>query len=178
MSKIMGGMGNMSKLNDLLKPGQPLPPDDIMISKGFDILDHSPHGQQLADFARINQVQVRIMATPHPTTYLPESKLVYVGFNRNNPVSPARFVLMLASILREAQQESAGIKHPHLQAPMQEHMKMSMAKHEDKVWYMCTIACELNDQDIFAEYKFLDELKAMGHEEALALYLKQERKAQ
>jgi hypothetical protein len=165
------------KLNDLLKPGKPLPSDDLMISTALDILNHSPHGQQLSDFVSVNQISIRVMATPHPTTYLPESKLVYIGFNRNNPVSPSRFVLMLAGILREAQQESAGIKHPQLNAPMQEHMKVSMAKHEDKVWYMCTVAIELNALEIFGEYKFLDELKGMGHEEALVLYLKQEKKA-
>jgi hypothetical protein len=163
-------------LNDFLKPGKPLPSDDLMISTALDILNHSPHGQQLSDFVSVNQISIRIMATPHPTTYLPESKLVYVGFNRNNPVSPARFVLMLGGILREAQQESAGIKHPQLNAPMQEHMKVSMAKHEDKVWYMCTVATELNALDTFKEYKFLDELRNMGHGEALDLYLKQEKK--
>jgi hypothetical protein len=170
-------MTDAPKLNDILKPGQPLPSDDLMISTAIDILNHSPHGQQLTDFVSVNQISIRIMSTPQPTTYLPESKLVYVGFNRNNPVSPSRFVLMLAGILREAQQESAGIKHPNLHAPMQEHMKVSMAKHEDKVWYMCTIACELNDQETFTEYKFLDELRKMGHDESLALYLKQERKS-
>ncbi|MBI1216238.1 MAG: hypothetical protein GC185_10535 [Alphaproteobacteria bacterium] len=164
-------------LHDILKPGQPLPSDDLMIATAIDILNHSPHGQQLTDFVSVNQISIRVMSTPQPTTYLPESKLVYVGFNRNNPVSPSRFVLMLAGILREAQQESAGIKHPNLHAPMQEHMKVSMAKHEDKVWYMCTVACELNDQDIFTEYKFLDELRKMGHDESLALYLKQERES-
>ena len=162
-------------LNDILKPGQPLPSDDLMISTALDILNHSAHGQQLVDFVRINQVQVRIMSTPQPTTYLPEVKLAYVGFNRNNPVSPSRFVLMLGGVLREAQQEMAGIKHPHLHAPLQEHMKVSMAKYEDRVWYMCTIACELNDQSIFSEYKFLDELRKMGHDESLELFLKQER---
>jgi hypothetical protein len=164
-------------LNDLLKPGKPLPEDDVMVSTALDILNHSPYGQQLADFVRVNQIQIRVMATPQPTAYLPESKLVYIGFNRNNPISPARFVLMLAGILREAQQESAGIRHPHLTAPLQEHMKVSMAKHEDKVWYMCTVACELEALGTFDDYKFRDELKKMGHDEALTLYLKQERKA-
>lgn len=165
-----------NKLNDLLKPGAPLPSDDVMIATALDILNHSPHGQQLSDFVAVNQISVKIMATPQPTTYLPESRMVYIGFNRNNPVSPSRFVLMLAGILREAQQESAGIKHPHLTAPMAEHMKVSMAKHEDKVWYKCTIACELDDLDTFADYKFKDELRKMGHAEALDLYIKHERK--
>ncbi len=169
-------MSNAPRLQDFLTNTQTLPPDDVMIEKALDILNHSAHGQQLADFVSVNQISIRIMATPQPTTYLPEGKLVYIGFSRNNPVSPARFVLMMAGILREAQQELAGIKHPHLHAPMQEHMKVSMAKHEDKVWYMCTVACELNDMEVFGEYKFLDELKKMGHEESLALYLKQERK--
>lgn len=166
------------KLEQFFSPGQPLPPDEVMVEKALDILNHSAHGQQLADFVSLNQISIKVMATPQPTTYLPDSKLVYVGFNRNNPVSPARFVLMLAGILREAQQESAGIKHPHLHAPMQEHMKVSMAKHEDKVWYMCTVACELGDLEPFSEYKFVDELKKMGHSDALALYLKQYRKPQ
>lgn len=164
------------KLNDLFKPGQPLPEDKVMIATALHILTHSPHGQQLADFAKKENLDIRIMATPQPTTYLPEPKKAYVGFNRNNPVSPSRFVLMLAGLLREAQQEGSGIKHPHLHAPLQEHMKVSMAKHEDKIWYICTVAVELNDQEMFTEYNFLDELRKMGHDESLALYLKQERK--
>lgn len=167
---------DVSKLNDILKPGQPLPSDEVMITTALDILNHSAHGQQLVDFVRVNNVALRIMSTPQPTTYLPEPKLAYVGFNRNNPVSPSRFVMMLAAVLREAQQESAGIKNPHLQAPLDEHMKVSLAKHEDKLWYMCTVACELNDQDTFTEYNFLDELRKMGHDESLELYLKQEKR--
>lgn len=164
------------KLSDILKPGQPLPPDALMISTALDILDHSAHGQQLVDFARTAGIEIRIMETPQPTTYLPEPKKIFIGFNRNLPVTPSRFVLMLAGALREAQQEDAGIKHPDIQAPMQEHIKTSMAKHEDKLWYMCTVACELNDQSSFSEYYFLDELRKMGHNEVLDLYLKQERK--
>lgn len=168
----------MSKVNlgSLLKPGQPLPPDDVMIAKGLEILSNSPHGQQLASFVAKENIVIKIIATPQPITYLPEPKLVYVGLNKNNPVSPSRFVLMLAGILREAQQEAAGVKHPSPHAPLPEHMKISLAKHEDKLWYMCTVACELNDLDFFAEYKFLDELGKMGHNEALELYIKQERK--
>jgi hypothetical protein len=168
-------MTSISKLNDILKPGQPLPPDDLMIATALDILNHSAHGQQLADFVRVNNINIRIMSTPLPTTYLPESHLVYIGFNRSAPVSPSRFVLMLAGILREAEQEIAGIKHPALKAPLEEHLKVSMSKHEDKVWYICTVACELNDQEAFTEYNFLDEIRKMGHHEAIDLYLKQER---
>lgn len=169
-------MAGTSKLDDILKPGHPLPGDDVMIAKALEILNHIPHGQQLADFVRKEKIQVKIMATPQPTTYLPEGKLVYVGFNRNNPVSPSRFVLMLAGVLREAQQEAAGIQHPPLKASLQEHTKTGMAKHEDKLWYICTVACELNDQSLFSDYKFLDELRKMGHNESLELYLKQEKR--
>jgi hypothetical protein len=169
-------MSNSAPLNDFLRPGSALPADEVMIDTALDILNHSPHGQQLADFVRINNIRIRIISTPQPTTYLPESTLVYIGFNRNKPISPTRFVLMTAGILREAQQESAGIKHPQLNAPMQEHMKVSMAKHEDKVWYMCMVASELNDQFVFSEYGFLDELRKMGHNEALELFQKQERR--
>lgn len=169
-------MNKPAKLDDILKPGQPLPADDVMIAKALEIMNFSPHGQQLADFVTKEKIEIRILATPQPVTYLPESRKAYVGFNRNNPISPSRFVIMLSGILREAQQEISGIKHPHLNAPIQEHMKVSMAKHEDKLWYMCTVACELNDLEIFSEYKFLDELRKMGHDESLELFLKQERK--
>lgn len=164
------------KLDDILKPGQPLPADEVMIAKALEIMQYSPHGQQLSDFVGKEKIDIRIMATPQPVTYLPESRKAYIGFNRNNPVSPARFVIMMTGLLREAQQELSGIKHPALNAPLQEHMKVSMAKHEDKLWYMCTVAKELNSLDIFTEYKFLDELRKMGHDEALDLYLKQEGK--
>ena len=165
------------KLDDILKPGQPLPPDDVMVAKALEILNFSPHGQQLSDFVAKEKITIKVIATPQPTTYLPESRIVYIGFNRNNPLTPSRFVIMLAGILREAQQELSGIKHPQLTAPMQEHMKVSMAKHEDKLWYMCTVSYELNSLDIFTEYKFLDELRKMGHDETLDLYLKQEKKS-
>ncbi len=164
-------------LNDVLQPGQPLPADSVMIAKALEILSASPHGQQLANFVEKKNIVIKIAGTPEPVGYLPDKKLVYVGFNRNNAISPGRFILMLAAILREAQQEAAGIKHPDLRAPLEEHKKVSMAKHEDKIWYICTIACELHDQVAFSDYKFLDELRKMGHSEALDLYLRQEGKS-
>lgn len=160
-------------LNDFLLPGQPLPSDAVMIKKALEILEHSPHGQQLTNFVEKKEIVINILATPQPVTYLPQRKLVYVGFNRNKAPSPSQFILMLAGILREAQQEAAGIKHLDTNAPLEEHKKVSMAKYEDKVWYICTVACELNDQAAFAEYKFLDELRKMGYDEALDLYLEE-----
>jgi hypothetical protein len=165
-----------TNLNDFLQPGQPLPPDAVMIAKAIEVLEHSPHGQQLTSFVEKKGLTIKIIGTPQPTAYLPDKKLVYIGFNRNKAVSPGQFILMLAGILREAQQEAAGIKHPPLQAPLEEHKKTSMAKQEDKVWYMCTVANELNSQEFFAKYKFLDELGKMGYNEALELYLKQEKR--
>lgn len=160
-------------LNDFLLPGQPLPSDAVMIKKALEILEHSPHGQQLANFVEKKEIDIKIMATPQPVTYLPQKKQVYIGFNRNKAPSPSKFILMLAGILREAQQEAAGIKHLDPAAPLEEHKKVSMAKYEDRVWYTCTIACELNDQAAFAEYKFLDELRKMGYDEPLDLYLQE-----
>jgi len=165
-----------SNLNDFFKPGQILPSHVVMIKKALEILEHSPHGQQLVNFVEKKGITIKIMPTPQPEAYLPEKNLVYVGFNKNNPVSPSRFVLMLAGVLREAQQEAAGIKHPKLHAPLAEHVEVSMAKHEDKVWYICAVATELNDQVTFTEYKFLDEIRKMGHNEAIDLYIEQERK--
>ena len=161
-------------LNEILMPGQPLPNDEEMVRQALEILEYSPHGQQLTDFVKKDGITVKVVPTPQPVSYLPESKLIYIGMNRNNPVSPCGFILMLAGILREAMQESMGIMHPPLHASVAEHEKVSMAKHEDKLWYMFTIAFELNDLNMFTEYKFLDELGKMGYSESLALYLKQE----
>lgn len=165
-----------SDLNDIFLPGQPLPPDNIMIAKALEVLQASPHGQQLANFVEKKGIEIKIFGAPEPTTYLPEKKHVYVGFNRNNNLSPSRFILMLAGVLREAQQEAAGIKHPPLSAPLSEHKKVSLSKEEDKVWYMCTVATELAAQSTFTRFNFLDELRKMGHTEAVDLYIKQERK--
>lgn len=162
-------------LNNFFKPGMPLPADAVMIAKALEVLEMSPHGQQLVNFVAKKEIIIKVAATPQPTAYLPEKKLVYIGINRNNPGSPTRFILLLTGILREAQQEAAGIKHPPLQAPLSEHQEVSMAKHEDKVWYMCTVACEMHDIEMFTEFKFLDELRKMGHNESLELYIKQER---
>lgn len=163
-------------LNDFLLPGQPLPADVVMVGKALEILAHSPHGQQLTNFVEKKDIAIHIMATPQPVTYLPQKKLVYVGFNRNKAPSPSQFILMLAGILREAQQEAAGIRHPNLRAPLSEHQKVSMAKFEDKVWYICTVACELNDLEEFSGYKFIEELRKMGYSEAIDMFLKERKK--
>ena len=146
-----------------------------MIQKALEVLEMSPHGQQLVNFVEKKQIKIELIATPKPVTYLPEEKLVYIGFNKNNPISPSYFILMMVGIIREAQQEAAGITHPPSEAPAEEHRKTSIAKYQDTIWYMCTVALELNDQKMFAEYKFLDELGKMGYSKALDMYIKQER---
>jgi hypothetical protein len=168
--------GTVTDLNDFLQPGQPLPSEAVMIAKALEVLEASPHGQQLTNFAGKKDITIKIMATPEPVTYIPEKKLVYIGFNQNKAPSPSQFILMLAGALREAQQEAAGIGHLGHEAPLEEHEKTSMAKYEDQVWYMCTVAWELNEQSAFSKYKFVDVLRKMGHNEAVDLFLKQEGK--
>ncbi|MFH1158444.1 MAG: hypothetical protein V1721_06135 [Pseudomonadota bacterium] len=167
---------SVPNLNDILKPGEDLPADEVMVAKALEILEYSPHGQQLVNFVRKKGITIKVIATARPVAYLPEKKLAYIGFNINNPLSPSRFVLTLVGVLREAQQEALGIKPPDLHAPLSEHTKVGAAKYQDKVWYMCTVAFELNDQLTFSEYKFLDELRKMGHNELLELYIKQEKR--
>ena len=166
---------DVSNLNDILKLGENLPADNIMVTKALEILEYSPHGQQLVNFVQKKGITIKIIATARPVAYLPEKKLAYIGFNINNPLSPSRFILTLTGILREAQQEAMGIKLPDLYAPMSEQTEIAAAKYQDKIWYMCTVAFELNDQMTFSEYKFLDELRKMGHNELLDLYIKQEK---
>ncbi len=160
-------------LNDIMRPGKPLPSNELMISKAMEILEASPHGQQLVNFVEKKDIRIEIIATPRPVTYIPQEKLLYVGFNRNNPVSPTYFVLMLAKSLREAQQEAAGIKNPGIESNREEHLKIGMDKYEDIVWFMCAVAYELEKQEAFIAYKFLDELGKMGYDEPIKLYIKQ-----
>lgn len=167
-------MGITPRLETIFKPGAPLPPDDVMIGKAIEVLNYSPHGQQLVNLVEQEKIDIAIMATPQPTTYLPEPRKAYVGFNRNKPINPSRFILMLAGVLRSAQQDIAGIKQPALNASLEEHTKVGLAKEEDKLWYMCTTAKELDALDLFTEYKFLDELRNMGYSEIVELYLRQE----
>ncbi|MDD9899623.1 MAG: hypothetical protein OXT65_01425 [Alphaproteobacteria bacterium] len=162
-------------LRDLLKPGETLPPAQAMIDKALEILAHSQTGHQLVEFADMEKIDIRIIATPKPTTYLPESRAACIGFNKSDPVSPSRFVLMLAGILREAQQEISGVSHPDLDEPEEKHIEIGLAKQEDKVWHLCSVAFELSDQPKFTEYNFLDELGKMGHHESIELFRKQER---
>ena len=163
----------MTDLNDFLAPGQPLPSDAVMIAKALEILEASPHGQQLTNFAEKKGITIKIMATPEPVTYIPEKKLVYIGFNHNKAPSPPQFILMLAGALREAQQEAAGYKHLGAEASLEEHEKATMAKFEDQVWYMCTVASELNQQEAFSRYKFIEVLRKMGYSEAVDLFMEQ-----
>jgi len=166
----------MTDLNDFLAPGQPLPTEAVMIAKALEILETSPHGQQLTNFVEKKGIAIKIMATPEPVTYIPERKLVYIGFNHNKAPTPPQFILMLAGALREAQQEAAGIKHLGAEAPLSQHEEVSMSKFEDRVWYMCTVAHELNQQEAFSRYKFIEILRKMGYSEAVDLFLKQEGK--
>ncbi len=166
------------RLETLFKTGAPLPPDDELIASALETLNFSPHGQQLVNLAQQEGIEIAIMATPQPTTYLPEPRKAYVGFNRNNPITLSRFVLLLAGLLRSAQQEISGVKQPPLSAPMDEHTKTGLAKEEDKLWYMCTVAKELDTLSIFPEYNFLDTLRNIGYSEIVELYLRQENKPQ
>lgn len=164
-----------NNLNDILKPGKPLPSKEVMVKKSLEILDMCPHGQQLSNFAQKRRIEINIIETLEPVSYLPEEEKIYIGFNKNRPLNPSSFILILAGALREAQQEAAGIKHPPLNASKEEHIEKSLAKQEDIVWYMCTIALELDAQDMFKEYKFLDELGKMGYSESLELVKEQKK---
>lgn len=167
-------MTQQPNLEYFFAPGAPLPADSVMIAKALEILETSPHGQQLVNFVAKKGISIKIVATPGPITYIPEKNLVYLGFNRNTPVSPVRFILMLVGALREAQQEAAGIKYPPFGAPMEEHKKVTLAKYEDQAWYLCTISRELDKQTAFGRLNFSEELRKMGYDEALELHMKQE----
>lgn len=162
-----------NNLNDIMKPGKPLPSKNLMVKKALEILDLSPHGQQLSNFAEKKQIKIDVIETVEPTSYIPEEGKIYIGFNKNRPLSPSSFILMLAGALREAQQEAAGIKNPSFDIERDRHIGIILEKQEDKIWYICTIALELDSQEMFSEYKFLDELRKMGYSESLELVQKQ-----
>lgn len=160
-------------LDSVLSPSKGLPKDDLMIKTALGILKQSPHSQPLVEMVERENIHIKVIKTPEETTYLPDTRQVYIGVTQTNPTSPARFVLLLAGALREAQQELEGKKHPPLNAPMEEHLKVSGHKFADKAYHLCAIATDLNDLESFTEYNFLNELSEMGFGEALDIYLKE-----
>lgn len=157
-------------MNDILSHAS-LPSDEVMINMALKILRQSAHAQPLIEMVESENIEIKVMKTPQETTYLPAPTQVYIGVTQTKPTSPARFVLLLAGALREAQQELEGKKHPPLTASLDEHLKVSGHKFADKVYHLCAIATELNDLETFSEYNFINELRQMGYSEALDIYL-------
>ncbi len=142
-----------------------------MVQQALSILQMSEEGQKLATMVEEDDFTISVTPMPEETTYLPETKKVFIGIRAASPPNPARFALLLAGGLKEAEQELRGERHPELSAPMQEHMKISLAKQADKVASLCVIAYELQELEAFTEYDFLDELRNLGHHEALDIFL-------
>ena len=165
----------LNKLGKALAPvpesANSLPDPKRMVQFGLEILANSETGSRLASLATEQNFQIDVIKTPEETAYMPETGKIQIGMRVNPPTSPARFVLILTGILREAEQELAGKKHPELHEPITKHLSISVSKESDKVAHMCAVAYELNQILDFTEYSFFDELRKMGYTESINKYI-------
>jgi hypothetical protein len=154
------------------KDAPPLPDPQVMVEASLKILKQSEAGEKLFQFAVREKLIVKIIKTRHETTYIPETRELFIGVTSNSPTLPTRFVLMLAGAIREAEQDFEGLKRPSLNQPLNDIIRLSTAKEADKVAYMCLIAYELEQLPNLNKMKFLDELRAMGYGETVDIFLK------
>ena len=165
----------ISKLGKALSPiperANTLPDPARMVQFALEILANSETGSRLADLAIEKKFKIDVIKTPEETAYMPETGHIQIGMKVNPPTSPARFVLILSGILREAEQELSGKKHPNLDEPITKHLSVSVSKESDKIAHMCAIAYELTQIPDFTEYSFFDELRKMGYTESINTYI-------
>lgn len=169
----------MSDLKNTLKgsgkeaqPGEHSHPDEALsLENALEILKQSETGLKLAKLVENPGLKLHLIKAPQETSYLPETKEIFIGIPANRDVSIARITLLLASALREAEQELMGVKRPGLDAPVEEHFGVGMAKFSDKIAYMCQVAVELNDLESFIRYDFIDEIRKMGHAEVIEMFM-------
>ncbi len=165
----------MAALEDVLKKDskghKELPDGDIMVRLALDILRNSETALPLVEMISKENVKISVIKTPQETAYIPQLRQIYIGVTTNQPTPPPRFVLLLAGALRETHQELQNWLHPNINEPLDKHLSVSTAKEADKVAHLCAIAYELNENSKFTEYRFLDELKKMGHSETLDIFI-------
>lgn len=168
----------MSDLKNMLKgsgseakPGKHTHPEEsLSLETALEFLKQSETGKKLAKLVENPGLKLHLIKSPQETSYLPETKEVFIGIPVNSDVSIARITLLLAAALREAEQELMGIKHPSPDAPAEEHFGVGMAKFSDKITVMCAVAYELNKLEGFMSYHFIDEIKKMGHSEVIEIF--------
>ena len=148
-----------------------LPDGNTMVTIALEILKNSETALPLVEMVKKENIQIGVIKTPQETSYIPKPRQIYIGVTAAQPTPPPRFVLLLAGALRETHQELQGWFHPSINEPLDKHLSVSTAKEADKVAHLCAIGYELSKVKEFAEYRFLDELKKMGHSETLDIFI-------
>ena len=165
----------MAAIEDVVKTDskghKALPEGDVMIRLALDILRNSETALPLVDMIARENVKISVIKTPQETSYIPQLRHIYIGVTTNHPTPPPRFVLLLAAALRETHQELQSWLHPNINEPLDKHLSVSTAKEADKIAHLCAIAYELNENSKFTEYRFLDEVRKMGHSETLDIFI-------
>ena len=116
-------------------------------------------------------IKIAVINTKREISYVPKSREVYVGVTTKNPTHPARFVLLLADALLEAKMELEGMEQPSLKEPKEKYVSKTAERKAKKVAELCSIAFDLDQQEEFKAFKFIDEMHAMGHDKAIDVFI-------
>lgn len=147
------------------------PKGDQAIQEAIEILKKSETGALLAAVMEQQGITVKAIRAPQDSSYIPDSKEIYIGIPPRHPPSRERLVLMLAGALREAELELLGYNYIEaLKNSVEEGATVAYAKKTDVIVTLCDVAYELTQINDFSE-SFLDELRKMGHDNTVDVYL-------
>lgn len=148
-----------------------LPDPQIMIDKALEILSQSSVSFELSELVSKQGLRINVINTPQEVTYAPESKDVYIGVTSFNPTYPAKFILLVADALLEAQLEIEGFKQPELTEAKEKYITATATRKAKKVARLCAIAFDLDQKEQFEGYHFVDEMHKLGHNEAMDVFV-------
>ncbi len=156
-------------LSNFEKPSEQSNAD--MISEALKILEMSVEGQKLFNLVGAEDLSIKLIYTSEDTTYLPSKKELYVSLSNKNRKDIPILMILIASLLKDYEQEKSGKLLANSTDPVEKHIKIAVEKQADKLASLCAIAYELDELKLYPEYSFLDVLKNLGHNEAVDIFI-------
>jgi len=148
-----------------------MPDGPSMVSFALDVLRNCEIGMRLVTVSEMEGWNISVIKTPMETTVITDPGHLTVGICQIPPTPPGRFVLLLAGILRESEQDFQGMTQAGMNDPAAEQVRIAMKKQGDKVAYICAIAHQLNEISEFKNYRLIDEVRNMGYSQSMDTFL-------
>ncbi len=161
------------QLNSILggKEAPATPPTEQMVEFAFDMLKNSNIGMELVMFARERDLKIKIIKGARETSYVPDQSQIVISLESVNPAQPGRFVLLLAGAIREVMHIDEGFRPAKINENMSKILEKSRQQQGDKVAHMVAVAYELDEQEEFAKYDLMQEMRDMGFAKDVANFL-------